>query len=78
MTLKELSSIAELASIFANVDSRSREAKRNFKVMLCWFKTHWDRLCPWLSLIELRDDEMRVIDGNLEIIETGRKNFPLN
>jgi hypothetical protein len=77
VTLKELVSIAEIAATLAKVQSPSRNDKRNFKLMVCWFKSHWDQLTPWLHLIQLHDEEMNVIDGNREVKETGKRNFSL-
>lgn len=78
VTLKELSSVAEIASVLAQVDGPSREAKRNFRLLVCWFKKNWNRLVPWMACIHLRDRELRVIDGTRELMETGKRTFPLS
>jgi hypothetical protein len=77
VTLKELISIAEIAAALAKIGGPSREAKRNFRLMVCWFKTHWSRLTPWLNLIHLRDRDMNIIDSGREVTETGKYTFPL-
>jgi hypothetical protein len=77
VTLKELVSIAEIASTLADVNGPSRGDKRNFRLIVCWFKRNWTQLIPCLNLIQLRDEKMNIIDGTREIMETGKRNFPL-
>jgi hypothetical protein len=77
VTLKELSSIAELVASFAAIPSPSRSAKRNFRLMMYWFKMNWLAVEPWLALVQLRDQDMQVIDSSRELKEKGKSIFPL-
>jgi hypothetical protein len=45
--------------------------------MVCWYKANWGAIEPWLSVVQLLDEEMKIIDGGREISETGKKTFPL-
>jgi hypothetical protein len=70
VTLREISSIAEIVSILARIPGPSREAKRNVAVMMRWFRSNWPLVSGWLPALQLRDKDDRVINGKREIGET--------
>jgi hypothetical protein len=69
VTLRELRSIAVLISSMANLKPPSRDEKRNQSKLLQWFIDYWGFVCPWLSLISLRDSDDRIIDSSRELKE---------
>jgi hypothetical protein len=69
ITLRELSTVAELISALADIQPPSRDAKRSFRLMIGWFRARWAAVSRWLPLVHLRDEEDRVIDGTRELAE---------
>jgi hypothetical protein len=69
-TLREITSVAEVISLLAQIPGPSREAKRNVGEMVRWFKWNWGVVRAWLPLLHLRDSDNLVIDGTREIGET--------
>jgi hypothetical protein len=78
ITLRELSTVAELISAFADIQPPSRDAKRRFRLMIAWFRSKWAAVAPWLPFIHLRDEDNRVIDGVRELAEKGKQATTLN
>jgi hypothetical protein len=37
--------------------------------MVKWFEMNWSCVGPWLSIIHLRDEHGRIIDGPREVCE---------
>jgi hypothetical protein len=78
ITIRELSTVAELLATLANILPPSRDAKRNFRLMIAWFRAKWASVAPWLPLVHLRDEYDRVIDGAREVAEKSKQNTTLN
>jgi hypothetical protein len=80
-SLAELASVAEVIAVSAKIAPPPREAKRNFGLMVQWFRTRWRSVAPWLPLVALTDVDGWVIDGRRELLERGmlgkRKSFGL-
>jgi hypothetical protein len=64
-----LISISEAVCQLAGVARPSRDARRSFLAMVKWFETNWSCVGPWLSIIHLRDEHGRIIDGAREVCE---------
>jgi hypothetical protein len=75
VSVKELVAIAEIAADLARVAPPSRDSKRNFQLLLGWFRAHWATVMPFLCLMNLRGEDFRVIDGYRELRETGHSRF---
>jgi hypothetical protein len=75
--LRELCSIAIILSQLTGFPKPNRDVKRSYLLLIKWFKDRWDRVLPWLPLIQLRDEENRPIDGKREISERGLGIFSL-
>jgi hypothetical protein len=67
VTIRELVSVAEIVSSLARISPPSRDAKRNFGLMIRWFRSRWTSVGPWLPLISLCDEERCIIDGAREL-----------
>jgi hypothetical protein len=69
VTLRELRSIAIVVSSMAKLKPPSRDEKRNQNRLLQWFIDYWGFISPWLSIINLRDSDDRIIDSVRELRE---------
>ena len=69
--LSELKAISTILTTFFKVPKPSRDEKRNSTLLLGWFIHNWASIEPVLPLIQLRDENNRVIDGKREMVETG-------
>jgi hypothetical protein len=52
---------------FAQIPEPSRSQKRHCGKLAKWYQEHWAQIQAWLPLIELRDDNDRLIDGYREL-----------
>lgn len=69
-TLKELCSIAIiLTRINPEIKEPCRDAKRNFPLLMEWYHYNWCLIYPILPFIQLRDENMNVINGERELLE---------
>jgi hypothetical protein len=71
ITFKELRSVAQVIVERGHIDPPCRDAKRNFGLLVAWFRRNWTGVLPWLDVIQLRDENDCVIDGMREMIEKG-------
>jgi hypothetical protein len=69
VTIRELASVAEIVSSLARISPPSRDAKRNFGLMIRWFRSRWTSVAAWLPFISLCDDDLRMIDGARELCD---------
>jgi hypothetical protein len=71
ISVRELQSVAIVIANMAEIKGPSRVEKRNCAELVKWFTRSWDTVLSWLPLIQLRDEEDRVIDGCRELSEKG-------
>lgn len=70
VTLRELTSIAIIiCQINPEIKGPNRNEKRNYNLLINWFSANWEYLSPLLPLIELRDENNEVINGQRELNE---------
>jgi hypothetical protein len=69
VTLTELDSIAKVISGFAGIPRPTRLQRRNFCEMIVWYRTWWQSVTPWLTLVQLRDKHNVIIDARREAFE---------
>jgi hypothetical protein len=69
VTLKELRSIAEIICTLTGIREPSRDAKRNYTLMLKWYVEKWVDVSPWIPLTHLVDDRGIIVDGYREKVE---------
>jgi hypothetical protein len=58
-------------SQLAGIQSPSRTEKRNGIQLAKWYSRFWPEICPWLAVVQLRDDSDRPIDAFRELSEKG-------
>jgi hypothetical protein len=69
VTLKELRSIAEIICTLAGIREPSRDAKRNYSLILKWYVEKWADVSPWIALTHLVDARGIIVDGHREKVE---------
>jgi hypothetical protein len=67
--LPELRSVALVVAHYAGLKRPSRDARRTYARMLRWFAENWQSALPVVRLVELRDEQGRVVDGRREFYD---------
>jgi hypothetical protein len=69
--LSELTAVAKLVSMMAQIRCPRREVMRSSSLMIRWFHLHWAVIYPHLCLIQLRDENNLPITRARELMESG-------
>ena len=69
----ELASVAIVLSQQLQLTHLSREAKRTFVPLIQWFHNNWAKIEPVLPFIQLFDDDLNPISGEVQKLKMKRK-----
>jgi hypothetical protein len=67
----ELKSIAVVLAWLANVEPPDRDTRRQFVMLIRWFRRHWAVVSAFLPSVELRDENNVPITRERELRERG-------
>jgi hypothetical protein len=67
--LPELGAVSIVISRLAGIAPPTQDMRRNYRLLLQWFRANWVVVQTWLPLITLRDDRFTPIDQKREIFE---------
>jgi hypothetical protein len=67
----ELKSIAAVLASLADLAPPDRETKRQYVLLINWFRIHWRFVAPFLPLVQLRDEFGVPITGQRELLDKG-------